>query len=652
MLLPSGTSKTGWRRRRDLTGDEEAKALIEERYQPHDPLKRGLQRQWATNISFLAGYQYHRVNELGQATPPPSPQRFRVRDQRNLIRAYHDRRVAHFSGFIPEFKVRPNSEEADDQLAAESNGAILKHYWRKTRMNVRLHDHAHWRGATGNAFVEVMWDPTAGDQFVAEMADSLGTMKETLIAEGDLRLELHSPFEITADPIAKHPEDLEWILITKLLPMEWAERHYPDRIDEIEMGTSSGYVGDTYNERLVAGLLGPQGYYSSIEVGSLANGEWCVMHKLYQRNTPQHPSGRLVVAVNDVIVHNDANPHPKHMIPVVWSRDLVIPGRLWGQSEIDNQIDPQRNYNRLVSGRLSHILATCYAKILEPAVAGLSDSTFITEYGEKIRYYGNQVPTYLEPPQMPRDTDAEMAQIKSDLDDISSSYATSRGKYTGKLSGTAMVHLIEQDQKSIEPAIALFAEEISSLGCHMLEYLQAYASDERIIKVLGKNRIFQTQAFRGQDIRGNTDVYIEVDSMMPKSKTMALEELHALGNLGILNPQDPRDRSLIWSMLQREVDEPLIQDKNLDRRGAMLENHLMSMGIPIPPAMAYEDQDIHVSMHTNEMKQEAVKNDPAKFQLYKQHLDTHLEIVYPQQGRGLVAQTPGQEPAAAEQGAS
>lgn len=641
-LIGSSNRKSSWKQRQALEGDEEARALIHDRYNPDDPLKRGLERQWATNISFIAGYQYNRVNEFGQTSPPPSPQRFRVRDQRNFCRAHHNRTVAFNASFRPEFKVRPNSEESDDQLAAEMNALILQHYWRKLRMARRLYDHAHWKSATGNAFFEVMWDTAAGDQFVAQVPDSMGNARDTLLFEGDLRIEIHKPFEITADPLAMDPEDLEWILITKLLPIEWAARHYPDRMDEIEEGSYGSYLADKFHERLVAGLLGTQGYYAGYDMGSLSRYEWCLVHKYYQRSTPEYPYGRLIVMVNDLIAHNDRNPHPKGKLPVVWSRGDMVPGRLWGQSEIDNLVDPQRNYNRLVSGKMSHILSTCYAKVLEPVMAHMADTAFITEYGEKLKYHGNQPPTYLSPPAIPKESDEEMQRIKGDMDDITSSYATSRGKYTGKLSGTAMTHLIEQDLKSAEPSINLSAEDLGLLGCHMLEFLQAYANDERLIKVLGKNKLFQTKLFRGQDIAGNTDVYIEVNSMMPKSKTLAIEELSVLGNLGILNPQSPGDRALIWEMLQREVDEPMLLDKNLHRRAALLENHMLSLGMPIPPAQPYEDHDLHVKMHTEEMIQDHVKANPPLLQLYRMHLQTHLDIVYPQQGRGLVAQTPGQ----------
>lgn len=643
--------QVSWRKRKELDGPEEARALVQQRFGPsEDPIRQGLHRQWATNIAFLAGFQHHAWDMHARAlVPPPSPVKFRPREVRNLIRPYHERRVSYYSSFRPRFRVRPNSSDPEDQLAADSNTKILDHYWTKSRTSSKGQLHAHWLGSTGNAFYKIWWNAQSGASWTDIQSDEEGMPHEERFYEGDVEIEVVSPFQMCFDPMANDRSQLEWCIQSALVPMEWVDRHFPDQVDEVSGGVDEG--DRNWYEAMISGLWGPQGYSTAYDIGSFRRDEWAFRQEYWQVPTPEFPHGRYVLLCNNKVMGDPQgpNPTPDGQLPYVWSQDLVVPGRVWAQSIIDNLIQPQRNYNRIVSGYIGHILTTAYAKIIEPYAAGLDNAAFITEYGEKLRYSGNMPPGYLIPPPLPAESDTEMNRIKQDFDLISSSFGAARGQYQGKLSGTAISLLIEQDLKSKEPAIDRLAEDLGHVGELILQILQKNVTEPRTIKILGKNRSYEAREFMGQDIRNGTDVYIEVDSMMPKSKTLAMEELRALAPLGIINPMDPRDKIKVWEMLQRESDETLIQDKNLDRRYALIENRYMLQGMGLGPAQSFEDHDVHVLVHTEAMKGDDFRQMPPNvIKLFMQHLQSHYDIVYPQQGAGIQVGAPQGEEFAAE----
>lgn len=646
-------SQAAWRRRKELSGDDEARALVQQRFGPHeDPIRQGLHRQWATNIGFLAGFQHAVWDATTRSLiPPPNPVKFRPREVRNMMRPYHERRVAYYSNFKPRFRVRPNSTDPEDQLASDSNVKLLDHYLTKSGMVSKGQLHAHWLGATGNAVYKILWNPQAGASWVDLVADEEGMPHEERFYEGDVEISVVSPFKICIDPMAESIHQLEWVIESGIVPMEWVDRHFPDRSEEVAGGIDEG--DRNFYESMIAGLWGPQGYTTGYDVGNFRRDEWAFKQEYWSLPTPDYPHGRYILLCNHKVLVNDANPTPEGQLPYIFSQDLVVPGRVWGQSILDNLVQPQRNYNRILSGYIAHILSTAYAKILDPVGAGLAETAFITEYGEKIRYAGMVPPSYLVPPPLPAESDVEMNRIKQDFDLISSSFGAERGQYQGKLSGTAINLLIEQNIKSKEPTIERLAEDLSRVGSLVLQILQANVQEPRVIKILGKNRSYEAREFLGQDIRGNTDVYIEVDSMMPKSKTLAMEELRALAPLGIINPMDPRDKVKVWQMLLRESDEELIQDKNLDRRAALIENRLMLMGAPTAPAASIEDHDVHVLIHIEAMKGDDFKALPPQVQMqFALHLQSHYEIVYPQKGAGIQVGSPQEETVAEPEGAA
>ena len=643
-----------WRRKRKhrevkmTRADQEALSLIENRYNPFETVKYGLEKQWLLNISFLTGYQYHVWSEYhrGLVFQRRAPQ-WRIREVRNFIRPYVDRRTAYLSSFRPRFRVRPNSSDNQDRRASEANEKIIDSYWDLLEMGEKMQEVMNWVGSTGNGFLKIQWDAASGESWTdvsvnpetgrPEFDKETGETLMDLYYEGDLAVEVVSPFQIYVDPLAQRPSDLQWIIQTTRRPMEWVEKHFPEKAHLVPVDFGQGYGDEKrHNERVILNLVGPGGYYSGLDAATLGRGEWVTVRELWQVPSREYPKGRLIIEAGGVVLENKDNPTPGGQLPFVWFRDLIVPGRVWGQSVADNMITPQRNYNRLVSSYLEHIVMTARAKILEPALSGLPDTAFITEVGERLKYNGPQAPAYLVPPPLPAESDTEMMRIKQDLDLISSSYGAARGQYQGKLSGTAINLLVEQDLKSKEPILARVSASLEKFGKIALSILQQEVTEERVVKVIGKQRQFDISHFTGQDILNNTDVIIEVDSIMPKSKTLALQEIQILGQVGLLNPNDPTDRARAYAMLQYEDDQIVLQDKNVDRREAEIENDLMANGQLVPPKY-YENHDVHVALHVQFMKSDEFKSLPEGVQaVFNKHLQAHHEFVYPQGGKGLV----------------
>jgi hypothetical protein len=619
--------------------DQEALSTIQTFYEPQLTHKAYLERTWSYALAFTLGYQYHKWSDRDWGLVPRTmSSRKRIRETRNFIRPYVERTIASLTSFVPKFRVRPATSDIEDEQRARVGESILEHYWGLLDMQEQYQELMYWATVCGTSFLKVYWDGAGGESFAAPevVYDDDGQPaglggQERLYFEGEVATEVVSPFQIHLDPLATKQSDIERILQVTKRPLSWIDRHFPEVGPHVR--GDGGDDGSEYGQNRVLNLVGPGGHYAGThEHGDTAQ-DWVTVKEYYETPSMEFPRGRFIMEANSVILKNGDNPTPKHKIPYIVFRDLVVPGTIWGQSNIDNLIPPQRNYNRIVSQYIEHIVTMVHSKVLFPRMAGIPESAFVAGVGEVIEYNGSTAPEHLAPPPLPASMDNEMQRLKMDIDEITSTYAVEKGIYPGKASGTAINLLQEASIKAKEPKLARNAAGLEHWGQMVLMLVQDYVSDDRTIKIHGKNNMFEVSQFSGADLMGNTDVVIELDSMRPKSRELAMSVVERMVQSGLLNPQDPADRTRAYKALDLEDDQVVISDQNQHRRVAQMEDALMLRGQPSAPAQWFEDQDIHAAQHSATMNGDEFKASPPEVQaLLYEHMKSHQMLAYPQVG--------------------
>ena len=617
--------------------DVEAKRVLAESWDQNDPTKAGLEAQWLQNIAFCAGYQYHQWSDAMRGLVFQETPGWRVKDVRNMIRPHVERRIAYLTGFAPKFTVRPNSSDIIDAQAARIGNKIVPNYWSQTEMPEKLHELVYWIVLCGNGFLRTGWDTSAGDRFVGPefdaegkpLLDAEGLPVPRIYATGDIYSDVVSPFSVHVDPLVSRPSDLEHVVIRTVKSKKWVATHFGDEVTD---KVSALDTGDIASERSVLSIIGP-GSYGAVVSQPHHRRQWCVVTELWERPSNAMPEGRLIIEAGGQILMHTRSPMPGGDLPLVWFRDMIVPGKPWAQSFVDNLILPQKNYNRIVSSVEEHIYTTCHAKLLEPALGGTDDQDFITEHGERVRYHGNQPPSFLQPPSLPPDLDKAMHQARADMDMSALSFGASRGESQGRASGAAINLLIEPDLTAKEPQIARLAYGLERWGRLILKLAQQNIDETRVVKITGSNGALSIDSFKGADLRGNYDVSIDVGAMMPKSRTLALQMIQTLTQGGLMNPQNPRHVATAYKMLEQESPDPVTEDMTLDAHGAELEDKWMLAGIPAPQPQFFEDHDAHIARHTQTMKGDAFRMAPPNVkQLFMQHVAQTYALAYPQPG--------------------
>lgn len=626
------------------TEEQAALRCLNDHFKPDEPVKRALEQQWITNIAFLRGYQYMNWDPVQRTlvfTQTPSL-RWKSRLPNNLCRPYVRQAVSQIGSFRPKFKGRPATNDPEDYQSAETAEKVVEHYWDLLKMQPKRWELLHWMKTTGNCFIKVIWNPRGGDPISSDPTfdedqetDEESEYSGGPLYEGEMESEIRSPFVMYADPFADSPEQVRWLIECAARPIEWVEQNFPDRASLVRPGINS----DSYQSRRrwLVGSSTTAGYGESPIDDADKN--WVIVKEYWERPSLDYPNGRLIIEANGVILRTGDNPTPNGRLPYIWIRDEIVPGMLWGQCDLDNMIPLQRIYNRLVNKQVEHVVNTANAKALQHSSNEINESQWATET-EVITWHGVTPPSWLAPPPLGADVQALSGEILQNFDRVSSSYGPARGQYQGKISGKAYMSLIEQDIQSKSPTIERLSEGFSDWARLVLVWVRQYVTETRMVNIVGRDKQFDVSEFKGSDIGSNTDVRVDVESMMPKSKAMALEMLQYLApGEKWLSGADPQDKARVFRMLALEDDGRVVQDKSIDEREARLENRRMMMGAVIESAKPHEDHEIHMMLHNEMRKSDEYKSaDPIIKMIVDAHCNTHLQIVMPQVGVTLPPQ--------------
>lgn len=618
------------------TEDEnEAIRSLEERWMPDAPQRLAYERAWSLNLAFLLGLQYVRWDTASrqivfQQTPTL---RWRARAMHNFCRPYVENEVATSGAFNPAFRVRPKNSDPENFNKAEANQDVANYFWDKTRMVQKRYDLLYWVKVCGTGWLKVGWDPMGGTATRSdpEVVNIRGKPVNVVHAEyeGDIFSSVESPFTVYWDLAATTIEDVRWVIHARARPIEWVEQHYPKMADHVPLGLERETIA---RQRWVVDLAGPANMMGTQQPTD-SRKNWVLVRELFEMPSLDFPNGRYVIDGNGVILEPPKdNPNPDGALGFIPVRDMLVPGRIAGQCNLDNLIEMQRSYNRKVSKKEEHIVLTANAKVLMNSLSDIPQSAMSTEIGEIIPYT-NAPPAYMQPPAMAPETDTELNRSRQDMDFVTRSFGPGRGQYPGKVSGKMVSHLIEQEDRNKTPMTERLAENFAEWGTLVLKLAQKYVIEPRLIHILGRNKQWSARDFTGQDIDGNCECSIDVESMFPKSRTMAMELITPLTQLGWLSPLNKQDRARVFKSLAMEDDAPLIEDAALDTRCARNENRLLMMGQMVTPAQYWEDQDIHMLLHAECAKSDEYKNAPGVIQdMLKAHMQSHIALAMPKVG--------------------
>ncbi len=136
----------------------------------------------------------------------------------------------------------------------------------------------------------------------------------------------------------------------------------------------------------------------------------------------------------------------------------------------------------------------------------------------------------------------------------------------------------------------------------------------------------QIKDFVGKDLYDNCNVVIDPASSVPRMKAAEQAKLMELAQLGVLNLEDPANKKEFLDRMDiKGFDGGFGKDANrAGYENDQLDNLAIDPQGRRPVRLACDNDDIHISVHNDRMKEPSFQELPGEVQMaYAQHINEH-----------------------------
>lgn len=573
--------------------------------------------QWYMNLAFYFGNQYIRPlrTPTGGFTVPKAPP-WRVRLVVNRVRPIIRTEIAKLTAQRPTAYVIPATGEDQDKAAAKAAEQIWQAAYRDLEVKKKVRQMLWWGTICGNAFIKEYWD--------ASLAGGMG----------DVNMEVVSPFHISVpDLTLEDIEDQPYVIHSSTKSADYVLRTYG------VTANPGGAGSDALIDTRYLNITGESNVNKKDQV--IVHEVWIKPHghKLF-------PAGGLVTVVeNKVVQRLDQYPYMHGQYPFA-KFDHVQTGKFYSDSVVNDLIPLQRELNRTRSQIIESKNLMAKPQLLAPK--GSVDPRKITsEPGQVIQYQpGLQPPTPLPMQSLPSYVLQEVDRLIQDMDDVSGQHEISRGQNPSQVTAySALSYLQEQDESKLAASVSSVEEFVEKIARLYLKYVIYYWDLPRTVRVVGRDKMVDAAAWKGSDLRGNTDIRVEAGSAIPLGKQQKQTFLLDLFKLGAIPPEQ------LFELLEMTDLQDAESEFLVDKQQATRENILMSeLGAQMPPEImqpsidpttgqelpagsqipqmflpnSYDNHEAHILFHNNFRKSQEFDQAPDIVkQLFEHHVMLH-----------------------------
>ncbi len=544
-----------------------------------------------TNVAYLCGFDSIYFDGTSKSFKPvPSPSQFikRNRVHVNRILPTVQNRLARLLKNEPRWDVRPKSSDEEDKDAARLAEQVIIHLWDYLHINQKRIPMTMWLQQAGTAYLKVSWDPSLGTKKVLPKPNlETGTMEYEVVAEGDIRVEVKSFFQIFPDPLAKSAEEMGHFVEANIRPLSYFPDQYPERgslVKEEDCWLNSlAYESRINSLNTTSGTAGSpatQLKNSAIELSYM------------EKPSKKHPYGRHLIVANGVKLKDDLLPIDE--LPIIKFDDIIIGGKFNGEAIITHLRPLQDQINKGKTMRAAWVNRMLTGKILAARGHNIAAEAFNDQSGEIIKYdhvINVPEPHALQMPAIPQYAYEEERTLKDDINDTAGINEASRGQLpSSSIPAIGMQLLVEQDDTRIGVETESHEYSYADLGRILLKFVDKYYITERLLKVVGENMEYTVKKFKGTDLKENFDVQVIKGSTLPGSKVLKRQEILNLHDRGFYgNPQDPTTMQNTMEML--EYGDEYQGWKRHSLRKAQIQRGLemIEAGEELPPVSKYDD---------------------------------------------------------------
>lgn len=703
-------------------------------YQDHEAIRSLIQRklaEWSRgrevftraahrNVLFGRGHQWIIWSAAQNRFRPAVLKRNTPRPVTNLFASTLSAFISVLARIQPVLKFPPATQEPEDQATSDVAERVIEVIETEVDLGVIRQHLATWNGYTGGVWLETGYDndpihgsrliqhercvacgavqpPTntpcaqCGGQLLIPAIDAAGAPIGESAPRGRLYVDVVPLFEMYFDPAVTPWTKQREYLRERAIDLDLAKRRWP-ALAEVLRPDATTLTHNFYGESLAR--LGPS--MDSAEMWRAHHGPsrqlsntrvteqwyWSLPDETY-------PDGLLAVILSKTHV-GYAGPLPytaleqdgsrTPFLPHVFFPQQLVPGSGWPKTVADDLAAIAMLHNRLTAMLEMILMRSSNPVWLKPTGSNVTNLT--GEPGQVIEYNAlgpsPAKPERIQGSPLPAGMLHYLAKVEHYFEELAATFDIIKGNKPPNVSaGISLQLLQERAQSRFGPMFLLWEAAWVQWASQALEIFRAYATEDRLLQIKGRDGAWEVQKFLGADLRGRVNVRAEAGSAFPRSSLAARAEVEQLIATGVINPQEPEIQFKILQLFghtdllpglaadtkqayrEQEQWRALAEDERIGSLSPAAVSALqvlpdeeiaarfLALGIQLPRVKpAIDDHGVHAREHRIWAKSEAFSHLPHAIQvLVERHIAEHSRLAAIQM-QAMVAARIGTNPTA------
>jgi len=606
--------------------DEDRKKLLRWLKDDFDVKKKYAEpriRSYRENIALYKGIHYRSQETRSQDFRRDEGERS-IRTPKTVVNHIYDMvetKTSRLCRFRPAIVVLPHNIEHHDKINAKTVKLLVDNRWYEVDADRYFMELERSMFIYGESYIKVFWDKSAGPVHpIYDEALMLGTeipaitnTGEKIITEDGEEVKLKQRIHVgdvcykIVTPDFVFPEhrrcwdEVDHITEYEFRNVDAVKADFPDKQDQINEYKGMKYDPESLQEKRAQNEV--------------------LEYTFWYKPNKYLPKGAFVKYTDDIILEVKDYPYEHGEFPYNRLTDIDVPGELHARSFITQIRSLQRHYNNLASGvARNHGLASAPKWIMPKgacSIKSLGNAATIVEYR------GNVPPTLQAFNPTPGEVFGYMDRIENKIEKLSGVHGISRGNPPpGIRAGVALQFLDEQEAERENSAVTKRNAIIKEVAKQSIALMGQYYkdTDNRMIRILGKDNSYMLKSFKMADFTKAYDVQIQKSSSLPDSKAAKIQSIIDLGTAfpGMFT------NGQIVEMLDLGTDEAFKDMASVAVRAADSENESMLRGEPTMEPKPWEDLITHWRIHLTSLQERQYKEEmPGE---HRSQLINHIKI--------------------------
>lgn len=602
---------------------------------------------WMQNCAAVLGFNslaYNATTRTFQAINRPGGIRKNSIHVNKLLPNLQNR-LARLTQVSPKYDVRPNDSNQEAKDNARFKLDILNAKWEDLKLNQKRQQLVMWVQQCGHAYLGIFWDDSLGNI----IDDPLSGEKAY---EGDIRIEVISPFEVFPDPLARDMDDGRYWIRAKVRPLSYFYTHYGEQGKKVKE-ESTWLMSAQFESRINS--MNTRGPATGNATGQQKN---CAIELTYfERPSIFHPRGRMIVSANGIKLLDKELCAGK--MPLVKFDDIMVAGKYYSEAVTTHARPIQDQYNQVIRRRADWVNRMLAGKYVSPRGNELAREALSDEQGEIVQYTvmpsapGGGEPRPMQIPNIPQYAYTEEDKLDAQFAEIMGISEISKGILpSATIPGIGMQLLQEADATRMGTEIENHEHGFTQIGTLILDFVQEYYDLPRKIKYAGE-QAYVVKEVSGKDLKGTNDVIVVRGSTVPTSKVLRRQDILNAYQQGLLgDPADPNVRAKVLRDIEFGDVAEIWVDASLDKHVSKREIETIEAGEM--PEISEADNHAFLFQELNRYRKsdKFLALDPDRQEILKACMEQHLQLMGQISGAIPPELSPAQEQKAMEDGGS